>query len=132
MKLPFSFSLSMRRKISLNVLKAFSLVSKSIFVVDSYSTDKTLDLLKENKIEFTQHEFINYSAQRNWIQTNYQGLGEWVFHIDADERLTPDLQKWITDLFENESKNLMVFFSAGKLILWTNGLNTVDITPVII
>lgn len=71
-----------------------------IFVVDSYSTDGTLDILKENNITFVQHPFENYSRQRNWAQKNNPFNTQWVFHLDAGERFTPELVQWIKDHFD--------------------------------
>ena len=37
-----------------------------VFVVDSYSTDKTPEIARAHGVAFTQHVFENYAAQRNW------------------------------------------------------------------
>ncbi|MGB3619700.1 MAG: glycosyltransferase family 2 protein, partial [Catalinimonas sp.] len=39
--------------------------------------------------------FVNYAQQRNWAQQNIPLDTEWVFHLDADERLTPELRTWL-------------------------------------
>jgi glycosyltransferase involved in cell wall biosynthesis len=71
----------------------------NIFVVDSYSTDKTIPLIEEKGWKYIQHPFENYSRQRNWAQNNNPYNTEWVFHLDADERLTPELKKWMLSSF---------------------------------
>ncbi|HMQ50294.1 MAG TPA: glycosyltransferase family 2 protein [Saprospiraceae bacterium] len=71
-------------------------INASIFVVDSFSTDATLQILDERKIRFIQHPFENYSAQRNWAQQANPYNTEWVFHLDAGERLTSELAAWLT------------------------------------
>ncbi len=65
-----------------------------IIVVDSYSTDGTFEkLLSMNTIKVIQREFKNFADQRNFaIQ---QAHCEWIFFIDADERLTKASQKEI-------------------------------------
>lgn len=80
-------------------LESFKGVSANVFVVDSFSTDKTIDLLKENQITFVQHPFENYSAQRNWALANNPFQTEWVFQLDAGERFTPELVNWINSKF---------------------------------
>ncbi len=62
-----------------------------LFVVDSGSTDRTLDLAQAGGANTRQHPFVTYAAQRNWAQANLPIRGDWVLHLDADERLTPDL-----------------------------------------
>jgi glycosyltransferase involved in cell wall biosynthesis len=74
------------------VVESCRALSKRVLVVDSYSTDRTLEIARDLGCEIVQHEFINYSAQRNWAQS-YAELEpqEWVLHLDSDEVLSPEL-----------------------------------------
>ena len=67
-----------------------------IFVVDSGSTDGTLAIAREAGATVLQHPFEHYGAQRNWAIDNLPISAPWTLHIDADERITPDLCKSIT------------------------------------
>ncbi|MDP9171680.1 MAG: glycosyltransferase family 2 protein [Acidobacteriota bacterium] len=62
-----------------------------VFVVDSGSTDATLEILKARGLSASSHPFDNYAAQRNWAIDNLPIETEWSLHLDADERLTPAL-----------------------------------------
>lgn len=62
-----------------------------IFVVDSGSTDHTQCIAKLAGCKVVDHPFENYGNQRNWAQTNLPITTEWILHIDADERITPEL-----------------------------------------
>ncbi len=62
-----------------------------IFVVDSGSTDRTAAIAAGAGASIVSHPFENYAAQRNWAQQNLPIRTEWVLHLDADERLTPQL-----------------------------------------
>lgn len=65
-----------------------------IIVVDSGSDDNTLDICRE----YTQHILINKQWQGFGYQKNLalqQATGDWVFSIDADERVTPELKQQI-------------------------------------
>lgn len=64
-----------------------------ILVVDSYSTDHTLEIAREYGARIIQHEYINSAKQKNWAipQCTYA----WVLQIDSDERLEPALQEEI-------------------------------------
>jgi glycosyltransferase involved in cell wall biosynthesis len=66
-----------------------------IFVVDSFSTDKTLDICREYTDWIVQHEYINSAAQKNWAMEQIQT--EWTLQIDSDERLEPDAITEIRD-----------------------------------
>ena len=62
-----------------------------IFVVDSGSTDRTREIAAAAGAAVYEHAFENYSAQRNWAQLTLPLTAPWVLHLDADERLTPEL-----------------------------------------
>ena len=44
--------------------------AKEIFIVDSFSTDKTLEIAKKYTDKIYQHPFEDYSKQRNWALNN--------------------------------------------------------------
>ncbi len=52
-----------------------------------------------------QHAFDNYGAQRNWAIDNLVLRYPWQLHLDADERLTPELIASIQSLPENPAQN---------------------------
>lgn len=87
-----------------------------VFVVDSFSTDGTLGILRDRNIRFAQHEFTNYSAQRNWAQANNPFGTEWVLHLDADERLTPELRDWVNGEFARMSPALDGFLFSRRTV----------------
>jgi len=64
-----------------------------IFVVDSFSTDRTLAIAREFSARVVQHEYINSAAQKNWAIP--QAAHPWVLLVDADERVTPELREEI-------------------------------------
>src|SRR5437868_5214202 len=73
---------------------------EEIFVVDSYSTDNTLAIVKEYTHNVYQHPFENYSKQRNWAFNNLPIQSEWIFNLDADHRVTDELKSLLsTKLF---------------------------------
>ncbi len=75
-------------------------IDANIFVVDSFSTDRTLSILEDRQVRYVQHEFKNYAAQRNWAQANEPFQTEWVLHVDAGETLLPGMVEWINTSFD--------------------------------
>ncbi len=67
-----------------------------ILVVDSFSTDKTLEIARKYTDRIVQHEFVNDSVQKNWAipQARY----EWILIVDCDERVPPELRDEILDI----------------------------------
>lgn len=65
-----------------------------IIIVDSFSTDKTVEIAKENpKVKIIEHKFENFTGQRNIALSHAKN--DWVLFLDADERLTPELKNEI-------------------------------------
>lgn len=63
-----------------------------IIVVDSFSTDNTLAVASSFKsVRITQHEYENSARQKNWIIP--QAKHEWIFLLDADERVSEALKE---------------------------------------
>ena len=73
-----------------------------VFVLDSLSTDGTQDLARRAGAAVIEHEFVNYSAQKNWGLDNIPFQGEWIFILDADERITPSLRNEIMRTAQSE------------------------------
>jgi glycosyltransferase involved in cell wall biosynthesis len=71
-----------------------------LFVVDSGSTDRTCDIAREAGATVASHPFEHYAAQRNWAQQTLPLATDWVMHLDADERLTPELAAEIAVLMQ--------------------------------
>jgi glycosyltransferase involved in cell wall biosynthesis len=67
-----------------------------VFVLDSFSTDGTQDLARQAGAVVVEHRFENYSRQKNWGLDHLPFSGEWVFILDADERITPELSDELT------------------------------------
>ena len=63
-----------------------------VFVVDSYSHDRTLEIAHGRGARVVQHPFESYSRQKNWALDTLPFRNEWVLIVDADERVTPELR----------------------------------------
>jgi glycosyltransferase involved in cell wall biosynthesis len=73
-----------------------------VCVVDSFSRDRTVAIAHEHGAQVVQHEFENYSRQKNWALETLPFRHEWVLIVDADERVTPDLQREIEALLDSD------------------------------
>lgn len=58
--------------------------SDDIIVLDSYSSDSTVDLAKAAGATIVQRPFDNWAAHQNWALDNIPFKHDWVFYIDAD------------------------------------------------
>ena len=76
-------------------------ISDDLHVVDSFSTDDTVALSQQHGAQVVQHAFESYGAQRNWAIDHLTLRYPWQLHLDADERLTPELIASVQSLPEN-------------------------------
>jgi glycosyltransferase involved in cell wall biosynthesis len=72
------------------------LFADEIIVVDSFSTDDTVKIIKEfPQVTILEHEYEHSAAQKNW--TIPQASNDWIFLLDADETTNPKLIQEIKD-----------------------------------
>ncbi len=74
-----------------------------ILVVDSFSTDRTPEIVKgyadrHEGLTFVQRTYYGSAAQKNWAMDQTQH--EWTMIFDADERCTPALRREIETLLQ--------------------------------
>jgi glycosyltransferase involved in cell wall biosynthesis len=67
--------------------------SDDVHVLDSMSTDRTVEIARSHGASVTQRAFDNWAAHQNWALKNVPFRHPWVFYIDADERVTPPLRE---------------------------------------
>ena len=66
--------------------------AKKVYVIDSFSTDNTVGIAKSMGATVVQHKWPgNQAEQFNWALENIEIDTEWIFRLDADEYLLPEL-----------------------------------------
>lgn len=83
--------------------------AKEIYVLDSYSTDKTVEIAKSLGANVYQHEFNYHADQLNWGLKNIPFKTEWIWRQDADEYLTDELIEEINNTLPNIPSNVNAF-----------------------
>ncbi len=92
---------------NLNELLPTLTFADELVIVDSYSTDKTLEVAKQYTNKIFQRKFNNHANQKNWGLT--KTINNWVFIIDADERVNDKLIKEMSAKVNNP-KNKVAFW----------------------
>jgi (heptosyl)LPS beta-1,4-glucosyltransferase len=75
-------------------------IADDIVVVDSGSTDATRAICESHKVRFFSQDWQGYSATKNYA--NGLALYDWIFSIDADEAVSPELRDSILKAKETE------------------------------
>jgi glycosyltransferase involved in cell wall biosynthesis len=83
-------------------------ISSDVIVVDSFSTDNTLDICKKFPVRIYQHTWNGYGDQKNY--GNSLARNEWVFSLDADEELSQELCDEINKEFKNPRGDIYILF----------------------
>lgn len=67
--------------------------SNDVHVLDSFSSDRTVDIAKAAGAHVTQRKFDNWASHQNWACSNIAFRNPWVLYIDADERVGQELRE---------------------------------------
>ena len=81
--------------------------SSNIYIIDSYSTDNTIQLSKSLNVNILQNKFINQSKQFAWALENINFKTEWILRLDADEYLEDNLIIEIKNKLPNLTKEIV-------------------------
>lgn len=78
-------------------LESLAGVVSDIYVIDSGSTDRTVEISKRYGAHVLTHSFVNQATQLNWALSRVDTGADWLLRIDADERLSEELRKEILE-----------------------------------
>lgn len=81
-----------------NAINSVKNLSKRIVVVDSYSTDKTVEIAESLGAEVIQHPFENQAKQFIYAINNLTINTQWIMRLDADEMISNDAAREIEDI----------------------------------
>jgi len=80
--------------------------AEEIFIVDSLSTDRTVDIALEHGVKIVQRPFTNFGDQWNFALEKLPINTAWTFKLDPDERLSPELKSEIRALLEGPHQHV--------------------------
>ncbi|MGI8466438.1 glycosyltransferase family 2 protein [Pectobacterium punjabense] len=84
-----------------------------IIIVDSGSTDSTVEIARQYGARVYQHnDWQGYGKQRQRAQS--YASGDYIFFIDADERVTPELRQSIESVLLNSNLDDKIVYSCAR------------------
>lgn len=84
-------------------------LTPEIYVVDSFSTDATVDIARAMGAQVYQHEFRNHADQLAWAMEHLPIAAEWVMRVDADEILSAELAQEIRSRLKDAGASMAGF-----------------------
>lgn len=81
-----------------------------IVVLDSCSTDRTVELATARGARIVQRPFDNWAAHHNWALAQIDFRHPWIFYLDADERMTPALEEEIRAIAADPEEERVGFY----------------------
>jgi glycosyltransferase involved in cell wall biosynthesis len=82
-------------------------IADEIVIVDSGSTDKTIEIAKSKGAKTFVRQFDNYASQKNFAAEKV--VGDWILSIDADEIITPELAREIKSKISTPNSDIVAF-----------------------
>jgi glycosyltransferase involved in cell wall biosynthesis len=95
--------------------------AKEIVVIDSGSTDKTIEIAKANNATVIDFAWDGkFPKKRNWFLRNHTPATKWILFLDADEYLTEEFKQEVREKLNTEDKagywlRYTIYFMGKKL-----------------
>ncbi len=105
-KLPISVIVPVKNE-AMNIADCLASVAwaDEVWVVDSHSTDETVALAESHRAKVVQFDWqLGGPKKKNWALETLSFSNEWILLLDADERVTPELEAEIRRLWRQADK----------------------------
>jgi glycosyltransferase involved in cell wall biosynthesis len=80
-----------------------AMLSDDVVVVDSFSGDRTVDIARQYPVRVIQHAFESHGKQRTWMLESVPAKYPWIYILEADERMTPELFQECVSIIQSDS-----------------------------
>jgi glycosyltransferase involved in cell wall biosynthesis len=101
-----------------HALRSLQSLDCEIFVVDSGSTDKTIEIANKFGARVVMHPFETQALQLNWALDTLPLAAPWTLRLDADERLTNSLAAEIHHTLLNVPSNVTGYLIRRRVYFW--------------
>jgi glycosyltransferase involved in cell wall biosynthesis len=88
-------------------ITSLSRLGAEIVVVDSFSTDRTVQIAEELGARVFKHEFVSHASQFQWALDHTEIVTPWVMRLDADEVIEADLLSEIKEKLPSLPQNIV-------------------------
>jgi glycosyltransferase involved in cell wall biosynthesis len=100
-----------------------------LHVVDSGSSDGTVDIAHKEGAHVVSNPFTSFGQQRNWAIDHCEVIYPWILFLDADERSTPEFELQLKDAIDHTDGDVAGFYCCWKTMLGGKWLRRSDNFP---
>lgn len=111
-------------------LKSALRITSNVFVVDSFSVDKTVEFAKAYTDNIYQGDFKSFSEKLNWAILNLPITTPWTFRLDADEILTEELILNIREVLNSLPEEVTGIYLRRQLWFLNKWMKHGDMYPI--
>jgi glycosyltransferase involved in cell wall biosynthesis len=99
-------------------IKSLSTFTDKIFIVDSGSTDKTVEIAKRLGAEVAVNQWVNYATQFNFGIENTPFKTKWLMRMDSDEYVLPELSDEINQKLASTPEEISGMYIKRRVIFF--------------
>ena len=111
-------------------LKSLLLFTDKIFIVDSGSTDRTIEIAENLGAKVTHNQWITYAMQFNVGIAKNPFQTKWLMRMDADEYVTPELAQEINDTINGFSDDVSGFYIKRRVFFMNQWIRRGGYYPI--
>lgn len=90
-------------------------IASEIIVIDSGSTDKTIEIAKKHGATVIHNDWQGYLEQKKFGESKCQN--DWIINLDADEEISTNLEQEIINIFSAGYEDRYAAYNIKMLIL---------------
>jgi len=100
-----------------------------VVIIDSFSSDRTLEIARAAGARIFQNRFTGFGDQRNWALKNAAPRHAWVLILDADERVPPEMVGELGRTLPEVAEGVAAFRMARRFHFWGRWLRHSSLYP---
>ena len=99
-------------------IKSLSTFTDKVFIVDSGSTDKTIEIAKNLGAKVIVNQWVNYATQFNFGIENNPFKTKWLMRMDSDEYVLPELSDEINQKLSSTPDEISGMYIKRRVIFF--------------
>lgn len=111
-------------------IKSLLPITNKIFIVDSFSTDNTVQLAESLGAVVVQNPWVSYSFQFNFGIEHNPFATKWFMRMDADEYLTPQLAAEIQGTLPNANQDVSAYYIKRRVMFMNKWIRNGGYYPI--